>query len=177
VNVLANSVVSSGTSHRIIELAGAVAILLWLALGYWTYRDAQRRIESPILVGLATLVGLFPPFIGPFIYMLFRPPEFIDDRRERELEIRAIESRLAGADLSCPVCHADVDPSFLVCPVCTTKLKQACSNCQAPLEPLWQICPYCETPMQRPKSGAPPALGTRRTATAAATTSRRRSAR
>jgi RNA polymerase subunit RPABC4/transcription elongation factor Spt4 len=147
VHVLANSVVSSGTSHRIIELAGAVAILLWLALGYWTYRDAQRRIESP---------------------------EFIDDRRERELEIRAIESRLAGADLSCPVCHADVDPSFLVCPVCTTKLKQACSSCHAPLEPLWQICPYCETPMQTPNASAPPALGTRRTTTA---TPRRRSAR
>ena len=163
-NVLALSI-SSGTQNLIIELGSAFAVLLWLALGYWTYRDAQRRVESPILVGLATLVGLFPPFIGPFIYMLFRPPEFIDDRRERELEIRAIESRLAHADISCPVCRADVDPSFLVCPVCTTKLKQACSSCNAPLEPLWQICPYCETPMRVPEAGAQPALGTRRTTT------------
>jgi hypothetical protein len=166
VNVLA-SFFSSGTSRLIIEWGAVVVVLLWLALGYWTFRDAQRRIENPLLIGLATLVGLFPPFIGPFIYMLFRPPEFIDDRRERELEIRAIESRLAGADITCPVCHADVDPSFLVCPVCTTKLKQACSSCNAPLEPLWQICPYCETPMRQPETGAPPALGTRRTASAA----------
>ena len=157
------SFISSGSSSTILDLLIVMVVVFWLALGYWTYRDAQRRIEEPLLVGLATIVGLFPPFVGPFIYMLFRPPEFIDDRRERELEIRAIESRLAQADLSCPVCHADVDPSFLVCPVCTTKLKQACSNCNAPLEPIWQICPYCETPMQMPAAGAPPALGTRRT--------------
>jgi len=164
---------SSGTAHTIIEVGVVMVVLFWIALGIWTYRDAKRRIEEPLLVGLATLVGLFPPFIGPFIYMLFRPPEFIADRRERELEIRAIESRLAAADISCPVCRAQVDPSFLVCPVCTTKLKQACSSCNAPLEPMWQLCPYCETPMQRPETGAPPALGTRR----AATTARRRSSR
>ena len=163
-NVLA-SFLSSGSAHLILELFFVMLGVFWFALGYWTYRDAKRRIEEPLFVGLATLVGLFPPFVGPMVYMLFRPPEFIADRRERELEIRAIESRLAGADISCPVCHADVDPSFLVCPVCTTKLKQACSSCNAPLESLWQICPYCETPVQRPKAGAPPALGTRRART------------
>ena len=166
-----NVLALSGAANQIIELSAVAGVLLWLALGIWTYRDARRRIESPLFVALATLVGLFPPFIGPFIYMLFRPAEFIDDRRERELEIRAIESRLAATDISCPVCHAAVDPSFLVCPVCTTKLKQACSRCQAPLEPLWQICPYCETPMAIQEAGAAPALGTRRAATS---TSRRR---
>ena len=149
-------------------------IVFWIATIYWVYKDSRRRVDDKLLVGVATLLGVVP-FIGPLIYMLFRPPEFIDDRRERELEMRAIESRLAQADVSCPVCRANVDPSFLVCPVCTTKLKQACSSCNAPLEPLWQICPYCETPMQRPKSGAPPALGTRRTATT--TTARRRASR
>ncbi|HUZ16718.1 MAG TPA: zinc ribbon domain-containing protein [Gaiellaceae bacterium] len=168
-SVLAFSM-SSGSSQLILDLLIVTVVVFWLALGYWAYRDARRRIEEPVFVGLATLVGLFPPFIGPLVYMLFRPPEFLDDRRERELEIRAIESRLAAADVTCPVCHADVDPSFLVCPVCTTKLKQACSSCNAPLEPIWQICPYCETPMQMPETGAPPALGTRR----ATTTARRR---
>ena len=164
------SFASSGSSRLILELFFVMLAVFWFALGYWTYRDARRRIEEPLFVGLATIVGLFPPFIGPMVYMLFRPPEFIDDRRERELEIRAIESRLAAVDIGCPVCHADVDPSFLICPVCTTKLKQACSNCNAPLEPMWQVCPYCETPMKMPAVGAPPALGTRRERT---TTSRR----
>ena len=171
-NVLANPL-TSGSGKLIVELFVALLVVFWLALGYWTYRDARRRIEEPIFVGLATIVGLIPPFIGPMVYMLFRPPEFIDDRRERELENRAIEARLAGADIGCPVCHADVDPSFLVCPVCTTKLKQACSSCNAPLEPLWQVCPYCETPMKIRDAGSPPALGTRRASTTARRVTRR----
>jgi hypothetical protein len=172
VNVLASNPLNSGAAHLVIGLLIAMAVVFWIALGYWTYHDAQRRIERPLFVALATIIGLIPPFIGPGIYMLFRPPEFINDRRERELEIRAIESRLAAADIGCPVCHADVDPSFLVCPVCTTKLKQACTNCHSPLEPMWQVCPYCETPMQMPAVGAPPALGTRRTRTASSRRSR-----
>jgi predicted amidophosphoribosyltransferase len=94
--------------------------------------------------------------------MLFRPPEYLEDVRERELEIKAIEDRINAADHRCPVCHAQVDESYLVCPVCTTKLKQACVSCSAPLEPIWQVCPYCETPIEPAEPGAPPALGTRR---------------
>ena len=29
-------------------------VVLWLALIYWTYADARRRIEDPMLVGCAT---------------------------------------------------------------------------------------------------------------------------
>jgi hypothetical protein len=156
------SFVSSGTSHAVINGLGFFAFVLWLSLGYWTYKDARRRIEDPLLVGLATVLGLAIPFVGPFIYMLFRPPEYLEDVRERELEIKAIEDRFNATDLRCPVCHAEVDSSYLLCPVCTTKLKQACVSCGAPLEPIWQVCPYCETPIEPAAPGAPPALGTRR---------------
>ena len=71
-------------------------------------------------------------------------------RVSRELEIKAMEKRLALRDLHCPVCRAEVDSTYLVCPVCTTKLKQACVNCKQPLEALWQICPYCETRVETP---------------------------
>ena len=120
------------------------------------------RIEDPWLVGMATLLGLVPPYIGPLIYMLFRPPEYLEDMRERELEIKAMEERLAKRDLHCPVCRSEVDASFLICPICTTKLKQACSNCKAPLEALWQVCPFCETPVEPVAVGEVPTLGTRR---------------
>jgi hypothetical protein len=120
-------------------------VVFWLASAYWVYKDAKRRIEDPWLLAMAVALGLFPPFVGPLIYMLFRPPEYLEDVRERELEIKAMEDNLV-AD-RCPVCRADVEPSFLACPVCTTKLKQACRRCNQPLEPLWQICPYCETPV------------------------------
>src|SRR6266480_1469861 len=71
-----------------------VLVLLWLATAYWTFKDARRRIADPWLIGVATLVGLVPPFLGPVIYMFFRPPEYLQDARERELEIKAMEERI-----------------------------------------------------------------------------------
>ena len=35
-----------------------------------------------------------------------------------------------GAQQHCPVCRAEVDENFLVCPVCTTRLRQACRDVQ-----------------------------------------------
>jgi hypothetical protein len=139
---------SSGTWAVIRNLTLFFVAVFWLAVAFWVYKDARRRIEDPWLVAMATLLGLVPPFIGALIYMLFRPPEYLDDIRERELEIKAMEERLSRRDVHCPVCRADVDPSFLVCPVCTTRLRQSCRNCKAPLEALWQVCPYCETPVE-----------------------------
>ena len=128
----------------VIQAVGALfLIVLWAATVYWVRKDARRRIRSQPLVWLATALGAVPPFLGPLVYMLFRPPEYLEDVRERELEIRAIEKGLSGA--ACPVCGAEIEPSFLSCPVCATKLRKACSKCERPLEPAWQLCPYCET--------------------------------
>ena len=137
----------SGTWLVLRNLSIFFVVVFWLAVGYWVYKDARRRIEDPWLVAMATVLGLVPPFIGALVYMLFRPPEYLEDVRERELEIRAMEQRLGRRDLNCPVCRAEVDSTFLVCPVCTTKLKQSCVSCKAPLEALWQVCPYCTTPV------------------------------
>ena len=139
----------SSTWYVIRNLAIFFVLVFWVASIYWVYKDARRRIGDPMLVWVATLLGVVP-FIGPLIYMLFRPPEYLEDVRERELEIKAMEERLVRRDLHCPVCRAEVEATFLVCPVCTTKLKQACTNCKAPLEALWQVCPYCETPVDTP---------------------------
>jgi hypothetical protein len=156
------SFLSTGTQHAILNGLAFFAFVLWLCLGFWAYKDAKRRLEDPLLIGMAVLVSLVIPFLGPFVYMLFRPPEYLEDVRERDLEIKAMEERIAAVDLRCPVCHAEVDSGYLVCPVCTTKLKQACVSCGSPLEPIWQVCPYCETPIEPAVPGAPPALGTRR---------------
>jgi hypothetical protein len=129
------------------NLAIGLVVVLWLATAFWTFKDARRRIGDPWLVALATLLGLFPPFLGPIIYMFFRPPEYLQDVHERELEIRAMEQRLQQLEQRCPVCRARVEQSFLVCPVCTTRLKQACASCGQPLDALWQVCPHCATPV------------------------------
>ena len=138
---------SSGTWAVIRNLTLFFVAVFWLATAFWVYKDARRRIEDPWLVGMATVLGLIPPFIGPLIYMLFRPPEYLEDVRERDLEIKAMEERLSRREMHCPVCRAEVDPAFLICPVCTTRLRQSCTNCKAPLGALWQVCPYCETPV------------------------------
>lgn len=127
------------------NLAILVICVLWLATAYWVYKDARRRIADAWLVALAALLGLVPPFLGPIVYLFFRPPEYLADVRERELEIRAMEERLAELERRCPVCRARVEPAYLVCPVCTTRLKQACPSCGEPVESTWQICPYCAT--------------------------------
>lgn len=131
-----------------------VAAVFWLASAYWTVKDARRRIDDSWLLLLAALTGLVP-YLGPLVYMLFRPPEYLEDVRERELEIKAMEERLSHHALVCPVCRTGVDPSFLVCPICTTKLRQACATCRSPLEALWQVCPYCETPIEAGASIVP----------------------
>jgi hypothetical protein len=145
---VASSFFGSGTWLAIRNLLIFFAVVFWLATVFWIYKDARRRLEDPWLIGVAVMLGVIVPFLGVFVYMLFRPPEYLDDVRERELEIKAMEERLSKRDLHCPVCRSEVGSSFLVCPICTTKLKQACSSCKQPLEALWQVCPYCETPVE-----------------------------
>jgi hypothetical protein len=141
------------TTWSVIQTLGALfVVLVWAATIFWVRKDAKRRIESPSLINLVTLLGAIPPFLGPLVYMLFRPPEYLEDIRERKLEIQAIERRLEGQE--CPACHAEVDSDFLVCPVCMTRLRQSCVSCLRPLESAWLVCPYCETPVE-PDDDAP----------------------
>ena len=139
----------SGTWLAVRNLLIFFAVVFWLATVFWIYKDSRRRLEDPWLIGVSVMLGVIVPFLGVFVYMLFRPPEYLEDVRERELEIKAMEDRLSSKrDLHCPVCRSEVDSTFLVCPICTTKLKQACVNCKQPLEALWQVCPFCETPVE-----------------------------
>jgi RNA polymerase subunit RPABC4/transcription elongation factor Spt4 len=118
-------------------------VVVWLATVYWTYADARRRITDPMLIGCATAASLFP-FVGTIVYMIVRPPEYIEDVRERELEMQAAEARLHQVTfLLCPHCDHEVEKDFLVCPNCMRRLKEACVNCARPLEPQWKLCPYC----------------------------------
>jgi len=119
-------------------------VVLWLALVWWTYADARRRIADPMIVACATAASLFP-YLGTVVYLIVRPPEYLEDVRERELEIAAAEARLAGAEQhACPYCSYEIEKSFLRCPHCMNRLKEACAVCAKPLDPRWKICPYCE---------------------------------
>ncbi|MFP5361249.1 MAG: double zinc ribbon domain-containing protein [Thermoleophilia bacterium] len=119
-------------------------VVIYLALVYWTYMDAIRRIEDPMLVICVTVASLFP-FVGTILYVIVRPPEYLEDVRERELEMQAAEARLHELNyMLCAHCDYEVKEDFLRCPNCMRKLRDPCASCARPLDPTWKLCPYCE---------------------------------
>jgi hypothetical protein len=123
-------------------------VVIWIALIVWTYLDARRRIEDDVLVLCATAASFFP-FVGSIIYAILRPPEFLEDARERELETRAAELRVRQlSEQACPNCEYPIERSYLRCPNCQARLKDPCPSCSKPLDPRWAMCPYCEAPVQ-----------------------------
>jgi double zinc ribbon protein len=134
---------SSGLSLAVDLLILFVAVL-YISLIYWTYADARRRLVDPWLITCATAASVFP-FVGTIIYMVLRPPEYLEDVLERELETQAAEARLRQLDQAlCPHCSYRIEHDFIRCPSCLRKLKERCASCSRPLDQAWTICPYCE---------------------------------
>jgi hypothetical protein len=137
-----------GISNDGLNLAATLFILMivvvWLALIVYTYLDARRRISDPFLVACAT-IGSFFPYIGTAVYAIVRPPEFLEDAHERELEIRAAELKVRQlTEASCPNCEYPTEKNYLRCPKCQHRLKDPCPTCSKPVDPRWVLCPYCE---------------------------------
>lgn len=84
----------SGAWDLVVLLLQVFAVALWAALVFWTYQDARRRIHAPGLIALSVALSLLLPYLGSIIYLIVRPPEFLDEVRERELELLALEARL-----------------------------------------------------------------------------------
>jgi hypothetical protein len=155
--------IESSGFNLAVDLLILFVVVVYFALIYWTYADARRRIVDPMLVGCATAASLFP-FVGTIVYMILRPPEYLEDVHERELEVQAAEARLHRLDHSlCPHCDYPVERDFVRCPSCLRKLKERCVSCAKPLDKAWAICPYCETEV----AGAAPRRRTRRRSPAA----------
>jgi hypothetical protein len=142
--------ITSDGANLVVNLLLLFLVVFWIALVYWTFADARRRIADPMLVGCATAAAMFP-FAGTLVYVIVRPPEYLHDVRERELEIAAAEVRLAAIEnLTCPHCNFRVEGAFLRCPSCLRRLKEPCATCHKPLDPSWKICPYCESEIGQP---------------------------
>src|SRR6476661_1203061 len=149
-----------GALGLVVNLLVLFLIVVYLALIYWTYLDARRRIEDPVLIACATAASVFP-YLGTIVYTILRPPEFLEDREERELELRAAELELRQRiEQSCPHCEYPIERNYLRCPNCERRLRNPCRKCHKPLDPRWGICPYCETEVRRQQR---PERDTRRT--------------
>jgi hypothetical protein len=132
-----------------VNLVVLFLVVVWIALIAWTFLDARRRIKDPVLVACATGASLFP-YVGTIVYSILRPPEFLEDAKERELEIRASELRVKQLEeQSCPNCGYPIERSYLRCPNCRARVKDPCENCEKPIDPRWVVCPYCEMPQRR----------------------------
>jgi hypothetical protein len=155
-----------GINNSGLNLAATLFVLMivvvWLALIVYTYFDAKRRISDPFLVACAT-IGSFFPYIGTAVYAIVRPPEFLEDAHERELEIKAAELRVRQlTEASCPKCEYPIEKNYLRCPKCRQRLKDPCPSCGKPVDPRWALCPYCEhTLAERPRRQKPKAEGRR----------------
>lgn len=147
--VLAIFGITNSGLNLFVELVILFLVVVWIALIAWTFLDARRRIKDPVLVACATGASLFP-FVGSIVYSILRPPEFLDDARERDLEIRASELRVRQLEeQSCPNCRYPIERSYLRCPNCRARVKDPCENCEKPIDPRWTVCPYCEMPQRR----------------------------
>jgi RNA polymerase subunit RPABC4/transcription elongation factor Spt4 len=117
-------------------------VVLWLSLTYWTFADAGRRGTVRFFWGIVALIF---PFIGTLIYLIVRPPEYVLESRERELELAVLERELRQRVNLCPNCRSVVEKDYLLCPECGWNLNKPCTNCGKPLHFNWETCPYCAT--------------------------------
>ncbi|MBI2983380.1 MAG: zinc ribbon domain-containing protein [Chloroflexi bacterium] len=134
------------TSNALVQFSVRFVIVyvffLYLAMVFWTVRDAQQRTENPIMPYLAGLMVVVLNLLGLFLYLIVRPRETLAEAYERQL---AEESLLAEAEqrVVCPTCHERVQEDYVLCPTCRTKLKRMCPSCAKLIRPEWSICPYC----------------------------------
>ncbi len=151
--------ISNNGLNLVVNLLILMLVVVWLALIVFTYLDAKRRIKDPFMIGCATLAS-FIPYLGTAVYAIVRPPEFLEDAHERELEIKAAELRVRQlTEHACPKCGFPAEHDYLRCPECQTRLKAPCPSCGKPVDPSWALCPYCETTLaqrERPRRKAKP---------------------
>jgi Double zinc ribbon len=127
-----------------ITIIAAYLVALWIASVWWTFRDIRARTTDIFLQVAATLLVAVFSFPGLLIYVILRPPKTLAQLYEDSLEEEAF---LQGIQVhnSCPVCKQRVEPEFIFCPWCQTRLKRTCARCERPLVLRWKMCPFCGT--------------------------------
>jgi RNA polymerase subunit RPABC4/transcription elongation factor Spt4 len=123
-------------------LMGALLAAIWLSLIIWTFRDMRLRSRDPFAQLLAALLVAALPGAGLVVYLILRPPETLAEAYERALEEEALLQEIEERP-ACPGCSRTVDPRWLLCPHCHTRLRKACADCNALMELQWNLCPFC----------------------------------
>jgi RNA polymerase subunit RPABC4/transcription elongation factor Spt4 len=123
-------------------IVGALLAALWLSLVIWTFRDMRMRSRDPFAQILAALLVAALPGVGLVIYLILRPPETLAEAYERALEEEALLQEIEERP-ACPGCSRTVEPGWILCPHCHTRLRKRCLDCDSLLELQWNLCPFC----------------------------------
>jgi RNA polymerase subunit RPABC4/transcription elongation factor Spt4 len=134
---------------------GALLAAVWLSLIIWTFRDMRSRSRDPFAQILAALVVALLPGAGLLVYFILRPRETLASAYERALEEEALLQEIEERP-ACPGCSRTVDPRWMICPHCHTRLRRACPDCNALMDLHWQVCPYCGNNQFDPYQVGPP---------------------
>jgi RNA polymerase subunit RPABC4/transcription elongation factor Spt4 len=140
-------------------IGGIWALLLWLSIIVWVYRDVRDRTRDLGLQVLAVFVVMmfFPGFNIPglALYLMLRPRETLEEAYARSLEEEAL-LREIGDEGVCPSCRRFVERAWRVCPFCQTQLRDVCRECSQLLSFSWIVCPFCGRERKAAVSAAAP---------------------
>jgi len=119
-------------------------VVLWAAALIWVYRDVSSRSRDPFYHAISVFVVLVFNLPGLWLYFILRPKVTLREAYEHTLEEEALLQELEDQK-GCPTCHRRVLDDYIVCPSCTTQLKEPCPSCGKPLSYSWVVCPFCAT--------------------------------
>ena len=133
----------------VVAVLSGFFVALSVSLVVWTYRDIRSRSRDVFAHILAALLVLIFNVPGLLLYFILRPPETLAEAYERALEEEALLQDIEEKQ-SCPGCKQAIQPDYMVCPNCHTKLRKPCSNCGRLLHLKWTICPFCGSAQRAP---------------------------
>jgi RNA polymerase subunit RPABC4/transcription elongation factor Spt4 len=137
------------------SVLGALLAAIWLSLIIWTFRDMRLRSRDPFAQLLAAVVVAALPGAGLVVYLILRPPETLAEGYERALEEEALLQEIEERP-ACPGCSRTVQPNWILCPHCHTRLRKVCPDCNALMELQWNLCPFCGNHFVDPYRAEPP---------------------
>jgi RNA polymerase subunit RPABC4/transcription elongation factor Spt4 len=121
----------------------AYAVILWLGVVVWTYRDIRERTRDGWSQSVSVLLVLLFNIPGLFLYLILRPRETLTEAYERRLEAEALMREFPEERSACPSCERTVKETFLLCPYCRATLREPCKKCKQLLDLSWIACPIC----------------------------------
>lgn len=101
-----NAAAFLGLGIAMCAVFGIIWLIIWILVGIWVYKDAEKRGKSGVLwLILVILLGL----IGIIIWLVIRPP---------------IGGEKTEPSRRCPNCGRPIPMDARVCPYCSKKFEE-----------------------------------------------------